>query len=69
MRLSARNQFKGTVTAMKLGGVMAEVTVDIGGGHEMISAITRESAEMLGLHEGSNVTVIVKATEVLVATE
>ena len=69
MRLSARNQFKGTVTAMKLGGVMAEVTVDIGGGHEMISAITRESAEMLGLREGSNVTVIVKATEVLVATE
>ena len=69
MRLSARNQFKGTVTAMKLCGVMAEVTVDIGGGHEMISAITRESAEMLGLREGSNVTVIVKATEVLVATE
>jgi len=69
MRLSARNQFNGTVTAIKLGGVMAEVTVDIGGGHEMISAITRESAEMLGLREGSNVTVIVKATEVLVATE
>jgi len=33
---------------MKLGGVMAEVTVDIGGGHEMISAITRESAECSG---------------------
>ena len=69
MRLSARNQFNGTVTAIKLGGVMAEITVDIGGGHEMVSAITRESADQVGLHEGSSVTVIVKATEVLIATE
>ncbi len=69
MRLSARNQFNGTVTAIKLGGVMAEITVDIGGGHEMVSAITRESADQLGLREGSSVTVIVKATEVLIATE
>jgi molybdate transport system regulatory protein len=69
VRLSARNQFNGTVTAIKLGGVMAEITVDIGGGHEMVSAITRESADQLGLSEGSSVTVIVKATEVLIATE
>jgi len=69
VRLSARNRFNGTVTAIKLGGVMAEITVDIGGGHEMVSAITRESADQLGLHEGSSVTVIVKATEVLIATE
>ena len=69
MRLSARNQFNGTVTTIKLGGVMAEITVDIGGGHEMVSAITRESADQVGLHEGSSVTVIVKATEVLIATE
>jgi len=48
---------------------MAEITVDIGGGHRMVSAITRESAEQLGLREGSTVTVIVKATEVLIATE
>jgi molybdopterin-binding protein len=69
MRLSARNQFNGTVTAIKLGGIMAEISVDIGGGHQMVSAITRESAETLGLGEGSNVIVVVKATEVLVATE
>jgi molybdopterin-binding protein len=69
MRLSARNQFNGTVTAIKLGGVMAEIRVDIGGGHEMVSAITRESADLLGLGEGSSVTVIVKATDVLIATE
>jgi molybdopterin-binding protein len=69
MRLSARNQFSGTVTAIKLGGVMAEIRVDIGGGHEMVSAITRESADLLELGEGSSVTVIVKATEVLIATD
>ena len=69
MRLSARNQFNGTVTAIKLGGVMAEIRVDIGGGHEMVSAITRESADLLELGEGSSVTVIVKATEVLIATD
>jgi molybdopterin-binding protein len=69
MRLSARNQFKGSVSGVKMGGIMAEVAVDIGGGHEMVSAITRESAEMLGLREGSSVTVIIKATEVLIAAE
>jgi molybdate transport system regulatory protein len=69
MRLSARNQFNGTVTAIKMGGIMAEVTVDMGGGREMVSAITRESAETLRLREGSSVIVIIKATEVLVATE
>jgi molybdate transport system regulatory protein len=69
MRLSARNQFKGSVSGVKMGVIMAEVAVDIGGGHEMVSAITRESAEMLGLREGSSVTVIIKATEVLIAAE
>jgi molybdopterin-binding protein len=69
MRLSARNQFRGTVTGVTLGTVMAEVTVDIGGGHEIVSAITRQSAEQLALREGDAVTVVVKATEVLIATE
>ncbi len=39
MELSARNQLKGTIASIKLGGVMAEV-VDIGGGNEVVSAIT-----------------------------
>jgi molybdopterin-binding protein len=43
MELSARNQLKGTVTDVKLGGIMAEVTVDIGG-QSMISVITRGSS-------------------------
>jgi molybdopterin-binding protein len=69
MRLSARNQFKGTVKSVTLGTVMAEVIVDIGGGHDIVSAITRQSAEQLALREGEAVTVVIKATEVLIASE
>jgi molybdopterin-binding protein len=64
MELSARNQLRGTVRAVKLGAVMAEVTVNVGG-QELVSAITRSSAERLGLREGDEVTAIVKATEVM----
>ena len=46
---------------------MSEVTVDVGG-QEIVAAITRGSAEGLGLQEGSEVTVIIKATEVTIAT-
>jgi molybdopterin-binding protein len=67
MPLSARNQLAGRVTAVKLGTVMAEVTVDVGG-QQIVSAITRDSAERLNLDEGKAVTVIVKATEVLLST-
>jgi len=69
MKTSARNQFTGTVTSLKLGGVMADVTIDIGNGQQMSAVITRESAERLGLAEGKAVIAMVKATEVIVATE
>jgi molybdopterin-binding protein len=68
MKLSARNQIKGVVKSVKLGNVMAEVVVDIGG-NEVVSAITRDSAESLNLQQGTPVTVIIKSTEVLVATD
>jgi molybdopterin-binding protein len=68
MKLSARNQIKGVVKSVKLGNVMAEVVVDIGG-NEVVSAITRDSAESLNLRPGTPVTVIIKSTEVLVATD
>ncbi len=69
MELSARNQFSGQVKQVKLGNIMAEVIVDIGGGHEVVAAITRASAERLGLAQGSTVTVVIKATEVLIAKD
>jgi molybdopterin-binding protein len=67
MQISARNQLKGTVRSVKLGTIMSEVTVDVGG-QEIVAAITRGSAEGLGLQEGSEVTVIIKATEVMIGT-
>lgn len=65
MDLSARNQFTGTVTSVKLGGVMAEITVEIAGGQELVSVITRTSAERMNLQTGDQVTVVIKSTEVL----
>ena len=67
MQISARNQLKGTIRSVKLGTIMSEVTVDVGG-QEIVAAITRGGAEGLGLQEGSEVTVIIKATEVMIAT-
>jgi molybdopterin-binding protein len=63
--LSARNQFKGTIKAVKLGEVMAEVVVTVGN-LEIVSAITRTSAVSLGLKAGDEVRAIIKSTEVLI---
>jgi molybdopterin-binding protein len=68
MKLSARNQLNGTVRHVELGAVMAEVTVDVGG-QQIVSAITRASAERLDLAEGQPVTVFIKATEVLLGVD
>lgn len=66
MELSARNQLTGVVTAVKLGDLMAEITVDVGG-QTVVSLITRRSAERLNLQAGDPVTVIIKSTEVMLA--
>ena len=66
MELSARNQLPGTVKSIKLGGVMAEVVIDVNG-MEVVSVITRTSAESMGLQEGDSVRAVMKATEVMVA--
>ncbi len=66
MELSARNQLRGTVRSVRTDGIMAEVVVDIGG-QEVVAAITRGSAERLGLREGDAITVVIKATEVMLA--
>ena len=65
MQISARNQLKGRIKEVVLGTVMAEVVVDIGG-QEVIAAITRRSAEALGLKAGDTVTAVIKATEVMI---
>jgi molybdopterin-binding protein len=52
MPLSARNQFPGKVISLKLGAVMAEVVIDIGGGHQIVSLISVSSAKRLKLKKG-----------------
>jgi len=66
MELSARNQLRGKVKAVKHGAVMSEITIEIGGGQTLVSTITRVSAERMKLAEGDSVTAIVKATEILI---
>ena len=65
VEISGRNQLQGTVTAVHPGDVMAEVHVRIGE-HEVVSIITRSSAERLALKPGDPVLVIIKATDVMI---
>jgi len=63
--LSARNQFKGRIKEVKLGQVIAEVVISVGD-MEVVSLISRTSAERMGLKAGDEATAVVKATEVMV---
>jgi molybdopterin-binding protein len=69
MQISARNQLKGKVKSVKLGNVMAEIVIELGTGEELVSAITRGSAESLNLAPGDEVVAIIKSTEVMVGKE
>lgn len=68
MQISARNQLKGRVLEVKTGAVAAKVTVDIGGGNVVTSMILADSVAELGIEPGREVTVIVKSSEVMLAT-
>ena len=68
MKISARNTIKGRVIEVKRGAVAAQVKVDIGGGNVVTSMITVDSVDDLGVVQGSEVTVVIKATEVMLAT-
>jgi molybdate transport system regulatory protein len=65
MDLSARNQLRGTLTALQIEGVMAEVRLRIGD-QELVSVITRRSAERLALRVGDDVFAVIKSTEVMI---
>jgi molybdopterin-binding protein len=67
MKISARNVFRGKVVEVKRGAVAAQVRVDIGGGHVITSMITVDAVDDLDLREGAEASVIIKATEVMVA--
>ncbi|WP_445167976.1 TOBE domain-containing protein [Mycolicibacterium sp. Dal123E01] len=70
MRLSTRNQLKGTIVEVQLGSVMATVKVRLDGGDQVVTAsITKDAAIDLGLTEGQSATVLVKSTEVMIGVE
>ena len=69
MRLSTRNQLPGTVESVQVGEAMTVVKVRLDGGQSMTAAITRDAADDLDLANGTKVTVLVKSTEVMLATE
>jgi molybdopterin-binding protein len=66
--LSARNQIKGTVTRITEGEATANVEIDASG-QRLVASITTEAARELGLSEGKEVTAIIKASDVLLATD
>jgi len=69
MKAGARNQIRGKVTSVKLGAVMAHVKFTITAGGTMASVLTTESVEELGLKVGDEVTLLVKAVNVLPVKE
>jgi molybdopterin-binding protein len=66
MKLSARNQIQGTVTGVVHGEATANVSIDAGG-TRLVASITTEAAKELGLAEGSRVTAVIKASDVILA--
>ena len=66
VRFSARNQLHGTVKSVKLGEVMAEIIVELPDGQQIVSAITRTSAESLNLKAGDSILAVIKSTEVMI---
>ena len=69
MKISARNVLKGKVKSIKHGAVNSEVAVQLPGGFEIISVITKTSVENLSLKEGKDAYAIIKATNVILGVD
>ncbi len=69
MKISARNMLKGKVKKVSHGAVNSEITVELPGGGEIVSIITKSSAENLGLIAGKEVFAVIKATSVMIAVD
>jgi molybdopterin-binding protein len=68
VKLSARNQLAGTVSSIHSGEAIANVVLDVAG-QRLVASITVEAVEELGLVQGSQVTAIIKASDVMIATD
>ncbi len=69
MKLSARNVLKGRVVALTPGAVNVEVVLEVAPGVQVVSIITKSSAENLGLSVGKEAYAVVKASSVMVAVD
>jgi molybdopterin-binding protein len=69
MKVSARNLLKATVVSVVDGAINSEVTVKLAGGEEIVSVITKSSVRHLGLTPGKEVYVVIKASNVILATD
>ena len=69
MKISARNVLNGTVKQVVHGAVNSEVTLELGDGAELVSIITKTSAENLGLAPGKEVHAVIKASNVMLAAD
>ncbi|MGO9357556.1 MAG: TOBE domain-containing protein [Xanthobacteraceae bacterium] len=69
MRISARNQIKGTVVEVHKGATTSHVRIDIGAGQVVTASITNEAVDELGLKAKMQATVIIKASDVMVAVD
>lgn len=69
MKISARNILKGKVKAVKHGAVNTEVMIELPGGAEIVSIITKESADHLGLSAGKEVYAVIKASNIMVGVD
>jgi molybdopterin-binding protein len=69
MQISARNQLQGTVKKVEQGAVNSEITIELPGGVEIVSIITRQSAEQLQLTAGKVVHAVIKASDVMIASD
>ena len=69
MKISARNQLKGKVEKITIGAVNAEVLITTANGEKIVSVITIDSVETLGLIEGQTVYAVIKASNVMIAVD
>jgi molybdopterin-binding protein len=69
MKISARNTLKGKVKQIEQGAVNSEVTIELPGGMEIVSIITKKSAADLGLAKGKDVYAVIKASSVMIGVD
>jgi len=69
MRLSARNVLKGRIKQVRAGAVNSEVVLELSQGVEVVSIITKESSEKLGLAAGKDAYAVIKASNVMIAVD